>query len=98
MLSFDQTHRIRSERREEICTWVQEILCLTEQDRVVVTQLTCTEPNCPPLETVIAVFSEGNPSRQWKVHKPADDLLHEEVDSLLRLGTGWSPRSWKCPD
>lgn len=98
MLPFDQTHRIRSEQREEICNWVHEVLSLTDQDRVVVTQLSCAEPGCPPLETIIAVFSEGNPSRQWKVHKPANDLLREEVDSLLRLGTGWSPRSWKCPD
>jgi hypothetical protein len=39
--------------------WVREELDLPEDTTVVVSELTCTEPGCPPLETVVSVFPEG---------------------------------------
>jgi hypothetical protein len=49
---------------------------------VLVTELACSEPGCPPVETVIALLSaDGN--AQYKVHKPVADVTVEDVRSVL---------------
>jgi len=50
-----------------------------EDDVVVVNELRCTEPGCPPLETVVALLRSGSAPRQVKVHKPVIDVTHEEL-------------------
>lgn len=53
---------------------VRQLLQLGEDDTVMVTELACNEPGCPPRETVIAVLAEGKPTRQWKFHQAAADV------------------------
>ena len=49
--------------------WTREILGLTEEDVVTITELACRDPGCPLMETVIAVFAEGVTMR-WKFSRP----------------------------
>lgn len=46
--------------------------------RILVTELTCTEPGCPPTETVIALMHPGAP-QQFKIHKPLAEVTEEDV-------------------
>lgn len=48
---------------------------------VLVQQLACTEPGCPPLETVVAAL--GPPRRTWKFAKPTADISLRELRSLI---------------
>ena len=48
---------------------------------VLVQQLLCTEPGCPPLETIVAVL--GPPRRTWKFPLPADDLSPEQLRAAI---------------
>ena len=49
--------------------WVREYLKLNEDAVVTVSEFACSDPGCPLLETVIAVFSPGE-SRMWKLTRP----------------------------
>lgn len=49
--------------------WLRHSLSLEEDTVIMVTELRCHEPGCPPLETVIAIVSEGSAPRQFKFHK-----------------------------
>lgn len=51
--------------------------------RVMVTELACTEPGCPPVETVVALVSEHS-TEQVKLHGPAASLTEEAVVDALR--------------
>ncbi len=62
---------------------VRQMLQLSEVDTVMVTELACHEPDCPPRETVIAVLADGKPTQQWKFHQAAADL--DEVHLLAAL-------------
>lgn len=54
----------------------------TEDTTVFVTELACTEPDCPPIETVIALLrADGNV--QYKIHKPVADVSIDDVRSAL---------------
>jgi hypothetical protein len=55
------------------------LLDAREDDVVVVTELTCSEPGCPPVETVIVLLREGRPTRQVKLHRSAVEVTSEHI-------------------
>jgi hypothetical protein len=69
-------------RTTEIKAWAAETLGLTDDVALIVTELRCTEPGCPPLETVVAILGEGGPTRQYKIHKPLADVTREDVQAF----------------
>lgn len=64
-----------------IKVWASEALHLGEDDAVLVTELRCHEPGCPPLETVIAVMRPGQATVQAKIHRAAAELTLAEVQA-----------------
>ncbi|MFJ8314119.1 MULTISPECIES: hypothetical protein [unclassified Streptomyces] len=62
---------------------VRRTLGLDEDTAVVIRQLACTEPGCPPLETVIAVLPMDGPARRWTLHRPADLITGDDLNALL---------------
>jgi hypothetical protein len=66
--------------------WVGEELDLPEDTTVVVSELTCTEPGCPPLETVVSVFPEGMDSLLVKMAKPVADVGRADLVAALAGG------------
>jgi len=54
----------------------------TEDITVFVTELACTEPGCPPIETVIALLGDDG-NVQYKIHKPAAEVSIDDVRSAL---------------
>ena len=62
--------------------WAAEAFQLTEDTTIMVTELRCTEPGCPPLETVIALLHPQTGTRQHKVHKALCDLARDDVLAL----------------
>jgi hypothetical protein len=61
--------------------WAAQVFGLGERATVLVTELRCTEPGCPPLETVVAILSSG-PTRQFKVPKAMAEVTFEDVARL----------------
>lgn len=75
------TNKISSEQLKQLKAWVYQALALDEGIPVSISQLTCTEPGCPPLETVIAVMSQ--PPQTYKIHQPAVDIEQGDVVKVL---------------
>lgn len=83
MLSFGNVAKTDSAQIAAIRMWVTEILDVSGETHIMVRQLECREPGCPPLETVMAVLSEHQPPRQWKIYKSAADVTRADVECLL---------------
>ncbi|MEM7094264.1 MAG: hypothetical protein AAF567_14775 [Actinomycetota bacterium] len=49
---------------------------------MLVTELECSEPGCPPIETVIALLREGE-QVQHKIHKPIAEVSEADVLDAL---------------
>ncbi|MEY9938899.1 hypothetical protein [Streptacidiphilus sp. MAP5-3] len=58
-------------------------LDLDDGDTVVVRQLDCTEPGCPPVETVVAVLGAGGASRRWTLHHPVTEITPQRLAEAL---------------
>jgi hypothetical protein len=73
----------RAEKSRAIKAWVAAALGLEEDATIVVSELSCTEPGCPPLETVIAVRDRGQ-RREWKLHVPLAEVTIEAVAKIAQ--------------
>jgi hypothetical protein len=68
---------------EQIRGWVSERLKLGKDDVIVVSELRCMEPGCPPLETVIAIMAGADQRQPFKLHKGVADISAEDIEGLL---------------
>jgi len=81
---LDQFKRGRgSGHSAKIKDLVRELLALSDEHTVLVTELKCTEPGCPPLETLVAVLSPGGIRYQQKVHLALEQIAESDVRSLV---------------
>ena len=71
----------RGRRAGEIAALVRSTLQIPDDVAVTVQQLSCREPGCPPVETVIAVL--GTPSRRWTIHRPLAEIDDAAVAGVL---------------
>jgi hypothetical protein len=80
--------------------WAEASLPADDAAIVLVTELACHEPGCPPVETVIAVLGGTSP-RTWKIPLAAADLTAADVAAALarepdRAGHGHAPQAGCC--
>ncbi|BAZ18223.1 hypothetical protein NIES4071_101080 (plasmid) [Calothrix sp. NIES-4071] len=79
--SFSRTSTVNSLKIKQIKTWIHEALQLDEEISISLSQLKCTEPGCPPVETVIIVMAST--VQQYKIHKPIEDIQYVDICNLL---------------
>jgi len=77
-----QTQKANTEQTRQVKEWIYQALKLDEEIPISLSQLQCTEPNCPPLETVIAVMK--NPVEQYKIHKPIAEIEYTDITELIK--------------
>ena len=77
--------------------WVRERFRLAAQDAVLVTEIACALPGCPPLETVIAFWQSGSAQRHhYKVFKPVQQVLAEDLPPWWMKDALLAPPDWDC--
>ena len=59
--------------------WVRERFSLAASDAVLVSELVCNLPGCPPLETVIAFWTADARRHHYKIFKPLQQLLPDDL-------------------
>lgn len=62
-----------------IAAWTRARFRLGEADAVLVSEIACGLPGCPPIETVIAFWGEGETRYRFKVFKPALDVVEDDL-------------------
>jgi hypothetical protein len=73
-------------RVAQIKRWVVDAFGLDDSAHVMITELRCLEPDCPPIETVIAIMGGPNARRQFKLHSTIAEITHEQISALARTG------------
>lgn len=78
---FDRT-RPDAEAVRRVKALVTAHVGLPESVTLTVAELRCHEPNCPPIETVIATHETNGHARDWRIAKPINDITAEDVALL----------------
>ena len=63
---------------ERVRAWTQARFKLTEDDTVMVSQMTCAVPGCPPIETHV-VFWTTLGRHHFKVFKPLAEVAEDDL-------------------
>jgi hypothetical protein len=72
--------------------WTRERFELPHDAAVLVSELACTRVGCPPLETVVAFWTESQTRHHFKVFKPIDEVVLDDLppawlkDALCAVG------------
>jgi len=62
--------------------WTRDFLKLDDEAVISIGELACSDPGCPLVETVIAVFEAGR-TRKWKLTRPKAALTKIMVHQTL---------------
>jgi hypothetical protein len=64
---------------ERVKTWTRQSLALGPDDTILVAEMACGRPNCPPLETVITFWMAGAERHVFKVFKPVAEVVSDDL-------------------
>jgi hypothetical protein len=71
---------------DQVREWTRARFKLSEDAAILVSEVTCGLPGCPPLETVVAFWTDNDTRHHFKLFKPVAEVLEEDL-----------PPSWMKP-
>jgi len=76
--------------------WTRERFRLPEATSVLVTELACGLPGCPPLETVVAFWTEDAKRHQFKIFKPVREVTNDDLPFAWLKDSLFIPEGFGC--
>ena len=64
---------------ERVKAYARERFRLSDHDTVMVTEVECGVPGCPPLETIVAFWTEETRRHHTKVFKPVAEVEPDDL-------------------
>jgi hypothetical protein len=77
---------------EQVTAWTRERFKLPAETVVLVSELACTQPGCPPLETVVAFWTADATRHFFKMFKPVTAVVMDD------LPYAWLMKSLAVPE
>ena len=79
MLTTFKKPAVPRDALERVKAWTRERFALAAEAPVFVSEVSCNVPGCPPLETVVAFWTEGETRHHFKVFKPVADVVEDDL-------------------
>ena len=81
---------------EAVQGWTRRRFKLAVEAPVLVSEVACTVPGCPPLETVVAFWTADDRRHQFKLYKPLCEVLYDDVGWLMGSPAAHEGSAWDC--
>ena len=81
---------------EAIQGWTRRRFKLAPDAAVLVSEMACRLPGCPPLETVVAFWTEDEKRHQFKLYKPVAEVTYDDIGWLIGSPTAHDGSAWDC--
>lgn len=75
--------------------WTRERFALSEEVAVLVAEVACAVPGCPPLETVIAFWSDER-RHHCKIFKPVGEVVRDDLPPSWYKAALAVPEDFEC--
>jgi nitrate reductase delta subunit len=76
--------------------WTRQRFKLDPMSAVLVSEVTCRMPGCPPLETVVAFWTEDDRRHQFRLLKPLAEIRYDDIGWLFGTPAAHDPALWSC--
>jgi nitrate reductase delta subunit len=63
---------------DRVRDWTRERFKLAEDAAILVSEVACALPGCPPLETVVAFWTENDRRHHFKLFKPVTEVVPDD--------------------
>ncbi len=83
------------EARIRIQAWTRRRFKLDEDAAVMVVEMACTRPDCPPLETIVAFWDEETNRHQFRLLRPMSEVTAADIGWLIGSLTDHEG-AWDC--
>src|SRR5262245_14192805 len=64
---------------DRVREWTRARFKLADDASILVTEVSCTLPGCPPLETVVAFWTENDTRHHFKLFKRVDEVVPDDL-------------------
>ena len=78
-LGFRETSTANAVAKRRLEAWTRQRLALPDECTITVVELACKQRGCPPLETVVAFWTEGGRRHRFKILKPFVDVDKDDL-------------------
>jgi hypothetical protein len=69
----------RTAALERVRVWTRTRFALPEDAAILVAQVACSLPGCPPIETAVAFWTAGPTRHQFKLFKPVAEVVEDDL-------------------
>jgi hypothetical protein len=87
----EQTHALNNVRE-----WIRARFGLNEDNAILVAELQCAVPGCPPLETALAFWTSDAVRHQFKILKPLSEVSPTDIAWLIGDLGEEETNYWDC--
>jgi len=81
---------------DAVRAWTRKRFKLSDEAAIMVSEVECTVENCPPLETVVAFWTEDEKRHQFKLLKPVAEVSYEDIAWLIGSPENHDSSIWEC--
>jgi hypothetical protein len=78
-IGFARSSPAHAQALERVRTWTRQRFKLADEVPVVVAEVACGLPGCPPLETVVAFWTADDRRHQFKLFKPVQEVAYDDL-------------------
>ena len=64
---------------DRVRAWTRERFTLAADAAILVSEVSCALPGCPPRETVVAFWTEDEQRHQFKLFKPVTEVVVDDL-------------------
>ena len=68
---------------DQIRYWTRQNLGFSKDVPIVIKEVPCVKPGCPPIETALMAFLKGEPPRYYKIQKTINEVTFDDVYNLI---------------
>jgi hypothetical protein len=79
MLGFKRNSPAHLQALDRVREWTRERFKLPAEATVMVAEIACTVPGCPPIDTVVAFWSNDETRHQFKIFKPVEEVVQGDL-------------------
>jgi hypothetical protein len=69
----------RAEALDRIKQWTRERFRLAHDTTILVSEIACGLPGCPPRETVVAFWTGSDKRHQFRIFKPLEQVVEHDL-------------------
>ena len=68
---------------DQIRYWLRQNFALPKDTPIIIKEVPCVKPACPPVETAIMAMQKNAPPRLFKVQKPINEITFDHIYGLI---------------